>query len=191
MKCDLCSTVVAALLHTISCFLFLVLGFTFQESRIISMGSCKKDVTPLLQQWGYVFRGLTHRYYSKCTTMNIYIYKRLYITWIICPWKIRKIPLLVMISATKSQSDSCRCDNVTHTHTQIVSTKIPRYFSLSLIHIIVLRNLCIAVLFHPRRSVSLIAYCGYYGIMHERLTHEIYYWNRPTMGGRSNLVLAM
>ena len=28
----------------------------------ISMGQCKKDVTPLLKHWSYVFLALTHRY---------------------------------------------------------------------------------------------------------------------------------
>ena len=28
----------------------------------ISMGLCKKDVTPLLSHWSYVFLSLTHRY---------------------------------------------------------------------------------------------------------------------------------
>ena len=28
----------------------------------ISMGLCKKDVTPLLTHWSYVFLALTHRY---------------------------------------------------------------------------------------------------------------------------------
>ena len=35
------------------------LGFQF---NIISMDSCKKDVTPLLTHWSYVFLALTHRF---------------------------------------------------------------------------------------------------------------------------------
>ena len=30
--------------------------------KTISMSQCKKDVTPLLTQWGYVFLALTHLY---------------------------------------------------------------------------------------------------------------------------------
>ena len=33
-----------------------------QISVVISMGLCKKDVTPLLTHWSYIFLALTHRY---------------------------------------------------------------------------------------------------------------------------------
>ena len=36
-------------------------SFTF---GIILMGWCKKDVTPLLTHWSYIFLALTHRYYN-------------------------------------------------------------------------------------------------------------------------------
>ena len=32
------------------------------QSMQISMGQCKKDVTPLLMHWSYIFLALTHRY---------------------------------------------------------------------------------------------------------------------------------
>ena len=32
---------------------------------IISMGQCKKDVTPLLMHWSYIFLALTHQYESE------------------------------------------------------------------------------------------------------------------------------
>ena len=34
---------------------------------VISMGYCKKDVTPLLKHWSYVFLALAHRY---CTMLH-------------------------------------------------------------------------------------------------------------------------
>ena len=34
------------------------------DIKSISMGYCKKDVTPLLLHWSYIFLALTHRYYS-------------------------------------------------------------------------------------------------------------------------------
>ena len=33
-----------------------------QSDKTISMGLCKKDITPLLMHWSYVFLALTHRY---------------------------------------------------------------------------------------------------------------------------------
>ena len=35
------------------------------ENDLMSMGQCKKDVTPVRYQWSYVFLALTHRYVSK------------------------------------------------------------------------------------------------------------------------------
>ena len=31
------------------------------DDRIVSLAKCKKDVTPLLTHWSYVFLALTHR----------------------------------------------------------------------------------------------------------------------------------
>ena len=40
----------------------LTLWYAAIETMFISMGLCKKDITPVLQQWNYVFLALTHRY---------------------------------------------------------------------------------------------------------------------------------
>ena len=37
-------------------------GAVITQSNIIPMGWCKKDVTPLLTHWSYVFLALAHRY---------------------------------------------------------------------------------------------------------------------------------
>ena len=47
----------------LSMHLYLARPATFTDSTLyISMGWCKKDVTPLLTHWSYVILALTHRY---------------------------------------------------------------------------------------------------------------------------------
>ena len=41
--------------------------FSWWHGTIISMGWCKKDVTPLLTHWSYVFLAQTHRSYPMTT----------------------------------------------------------------------------------------------------------------------------
>ena len=54
----------------------------FKHQRDIrSMGSCKKDVTPLLTHWSYVFLALTHR---DDVPKGVYLYptfKRVWMSW--------------------------------------------------------------------------------------------------------------
>ena len=42
-------------------------------TRVISMGQCKKDVTPLLVHWSYIFLALTHRYLIQSNPSNLYL----------------------------------------------------------------------------------------------------------------------
>ena len=41
------------------------------EDHITLMGKCKKDVTPLLRQWSYVFLALTHQYVHTVCSVNV------------------------------------------------------------------------------------------------------------------------
>ena len=54
---------------------------------IISMGYYKKDVTPLLTHWSYVFLALTHRYKIRTMYFGLFgLYNRFgAFMWIICP----------------------------------------------------------------------------------------------------------
>ena len=46
------------------------------------MGSCKKDVTPLLTHWSYVFLALTHRYdFISATALVLPISPMLFASW--------------------------------------------------------------------------------------------------------------
>ena len=55
---------------------------------IISMGQCKKDVTPLLKHWRYVFLTLTH-WYGISSTLS----KDRERAFIYCPWAFNEIDI--------------------------------------------------------------------------------------------------
>ena len=42
--------------------------FESNHCMYISMGYCKKDLTPLLMHWSYIFLALTHRYVCQMET---------------------------------------------------------------------------------------------------------------------------
>ena len=46
-----------------------------------SMGQCKKDVTPLLTHWSYVFLALTHRFDSGCIISSSEFIRNIIHTW--------------------------------------------------------------------------------------------------------------
>ena len=72
------------------------------DKPIISMGYCKKDVTPVLTHWSYVFHALTHQY-------EFHVVSSYFIPWPVCYldiWKHHHLLILlphVHIEATYSR----------------------------------------------------------------------------------------
>ena len=88
---------------------FVFLNFHCTEllkTKMIWMGQCKKDVTPLLAHWSYIFLALTHRYdivhhFSPlrwCRSFKSFLMEDIYHTW--------SVPCLLMACHTRSHGIS-------------------------------------------------------------------------------------
>ena len=81
--------VISVLRNDMKCkcsFMLLKINSPWQELTLtyISVGKCKKDVTPLLTHWSYIFLALTHQYYCQacvCLWLTLVTLWRMLTLW--------------------------------------------------------------------------------------------------------------